>query len=77
VQALSKDEQERLIKETAKKRAELRDQIQTLGAQRRDYIAGKLKESKTETSSLDYQIFNTVKAQAAKKGLRYEAAPSY
>jgi Mg-chelatase subunit ChlD len=77
VQALSKDEQERLIKETAKKRAELRDQIQTLGAQRRDYITGKLKESKTETSSLDYQIFNTVKAQAAKKGLRYEAAPSY
>ena len=77
VRALSKDEQERLIQETAKKRTELRDQIQALGAQRQDYIADKLKESKTEASSLDYQIFNTVKAQAAEKGLRYEAPPSY
>jgi len=77
VRALSKDEQERLIQETAKKRTELRDQIQALGAQRQEYIADKLKESKTEASSLDYQIFNTVKAQAAEKGLKYEAAPSY
>lgn len=77
VRALNKDEQERLIQETAKKRAELRNQIQSLGAQRQDYIADKLKESKAEESSLDYQIFDTVKAQAEKKGLKYEAGPSY
>jgi Mg-chelatase subunit ChlD len=69
--------QARLIEQTAARRAELRARIQALSAQRRRYIDTKLKDTDAEETSLDYQIFNTVKMQAAEKGLRYQDAPAY
>ena len=71
------DDLERVVKENADKRAELQSQIVTLAHQRDGYIAEELKKRKGSDASLDDQIYATVKAQAAKKGLSYDAAAAH
>ena len=71
----SKEAQAQVVKETAEKRTELNRQILALSEQRRGYIASELKARGGAKDSLDYKIFDTVKRQAATKGLEYEAAP--
>lgn len=73
----SVDERKRMVKENAEKRADLQAQIVALGKQRDGYIAEELKKRKGSDASLDDQIYATVKAQAAKKGLSYDAAASH
>lgn len=70
-------ERERLVRDTAAKRRALQEKIRSLGEQRQAYIEKELRERKLEEASLDYQIFQAVKAQAADKGLNYEEAPRY
>jgi Mg-chelatase subunit ChlD len=72
---LGKDEQAQVIEETAKKRAELNTQIAALASQRRAYVESEIAKRDDVAQSLDYQLFDAVKAQAGEKGLRYEGKP--
>lgn len=63
------------VAEIASQRAELQARLNELGSERRAHIAEVLSESKDLEQSLDHQIFEVVKQQAATKGLSYEAAP--
>jgi Mg-chelatase subunit ChlD len=71
---LGKDQQAQVIKETAARRAALNAQIATLSEQRRGYIATEVTSRDGAKDSLDQKLFDTVKAQAAEKGLHYDAA---
>jgi uncharacterized protein YaaQ len=67
-----------LIEENARQRDALKDEIRQLSGQRAAYLKQKVEEAGGAQDSLDEKIFNAVRAQAGKKGLRYEAeAPSY
>lgn len=70
-------EQQKLIADKAARRAELSEEIARLGAERQAHIEAELKDDEGKEDSLDYQVFRTVQAQAAGKGLRYEAAPKH
>jgi Mg-chelatase subunit ChlD len=75
LQGLDRDRQNELIAATASKRSELNAKIEELAEQRRAYVASEMTSRDGAEDSLDYQIFNTVKTQAAEKGLRYEGEP--
>ena len=67
-----------MIEQTAKRRAELRQQIGQLAAQRADFLKAQVEASGTADASLDNQLYDTIREQAAGKGLRYDAdAPAY
>jgi len=74
---LSTDEQRKLLMDTKGKRDALSGDIEALAKQRQQYIEDELSKDANTAQSLDYQIFGAVKAQAAKKGLRYESAPAH
>jgi len=69
-----------LIKETAEKRAELKQKIKQLSDNRKVYL-DKLVEEKTghiKNESLDLKLFNTLKSQAKTKGMVYDSdTPNY
>lgn len=71
------EERVRRVKENADKRAKLEAQITDLGRQRSEFIARDMKNRKDIASSLDEQIYTTVKGQAAKKGLGYAEAAAH
>lgn len=75
MQALGKDEQAQLIAANASKRAEISAQIDALASQRRAFVETEIGKRDGLAKSLDYQLYDTVKAQAKEKGLRYEGAP--
>ena len=75
VRTLSKPQQQALIDKTAQKRQQLKDEIAALGEERQRYIAKTVSEKKVE-ASLDGKIYETVRSQAASKGLRYGSRPS-
>jgi len=78
LQAMSPQEQQALIEENARQRDALKDEIRQLSGQRAAYLKQKVEEAGGAQDSLDEKIFNAVRTQAGKKGLRYEAeAPSY
>ncbi|MDH3281871.1 MAG: VWA domain-containing protein, partial [Gammaproteobacteria bacterium] len=78
MQDLSVAEQNTVITETAERRNELKGQIQELAQQRSAYIDKQVKELGGAKDSLDEQIYRTVRNQAGKLGLRYDAdAPAY
>ena len=78
LQAMSPQEQQALIEENARRRDALKDEIRQLSGQRAAYLKQKVEEAGGAPDSLDEKIFNAVRTQAGKKGLRYEAdAPSY
>jgi Mg-chelatase subunit ChlD len=78
LQAMSPQEQQALIEESARRRDALKDEIRQLSDQRAAYLKQKVEEAGGAQDSLDEKIFNAVRTQAGKKGLRYEAgAPSY
>jgi len=60
------------IEKTAQRRREISAEIERLASQRQAHIATELADS-DRRDSLDHQLFETVKAQAAAKGLGYEA----
>jgi Mg-chelatase subunit ChlD len=78
LQSLPQVQQQKLIKEKAEERKGLLEQIKSLTQQRSVFLRKKVEEVGGAEESLDNQLYSTVRQQAEKKGLRYEAAaPSY
>ena len=77
MQAMAPEEQSMLIAETAKKRDNLQRQLKDLGAQRARYLDDKVKEAGGAEASLDHKIYDALREQAEKKGIKYEDGPEY
>jgi Mg-chelatase subunit ChlD len=74
LRTLDRDAQAAAIAVAAEERRTLDTRIAELSAQRQAFIADELGKRADAPASLDVQIFEAVKEQAGKKGLRYEAA---
>jgi len=78
VAAMTPTEQKALIAAKAKKRKLLQEKINKLARSRDKYIQKKVEASGSAKGSLDVRLFDAVREQAAKKGLKYESkAPAY
>ncbi len=78
LQAMAPQERRALIEQTARQRDALKDEIRQLAEQRAAYLEQKVEASGGAPESLDEKIYSAVRAQAAEKGLRYDAeVPSY
>jgi len=78
LQSMAPEAQQALLDETARRRDELQQQIRQLSEQRSAFLNEKVEEAGGAKESLDAKIYGAVRAQAAAKGLVYEAdAPSY
>ena len=77
VAALPVEEQRALLADTAEKRAELQRQIASLAAERDAYIKEEIEAAGGAGDSLDQQIYEAVREQAAPLGLDYEDGPSF
>lgn len=77
LRAMSPEEQAAQVAEVAGRRDELRQRIQALSDARSSYIEEKVDEAEGATGSLDLQIYETVRDQAAEKGLTYEEGPQF
>ncbi|WP_029134926.1 VWA domain-containing protein [Sedimenticola selenatireducens] len=78
MQAMAPAEQQALIDQKAATRKSLERQIDELAGQRADFIKQRVEARGDAEASLDYKLYSTVKEQAGKKGLHYEAdAPAY
>ncbi len=73
LQGLGADERKQVVEEAGAKRAELTRRIAALAEQRRGYIDENVAARVGTAESLDQKLYDTVKAQAGAKGLRYEA----
>jgi hypothetical protein len=75
---MAPEEQAAIISETAERRNELKRQIKELAMERSAYMGKKVEEAGGARDSLDDKIYRTVREQAGKLGLTYEAdAPAY
>jgi hypothetical protein len=74
---LSSEEQAQVIADTAKRRAELQQEISRLAGERDAFIESKLEDLGGAKDSLDRQIYDAVRDQAAGKGLTYETGPKF
>jgi len=77
VAALPEEAQRKLLAETAEKRNELKRQIADLAAQRDAYIETQVDAAGGAAASLDQQIYDAVREQAAPLGLQYEDGPRF
>ncbi len=78
LQTMAPEEQAAVISETAERRNELKRQISELTKERADYLGKKVGQAGGARDSLDDKIYRTVREQAGKLGLSYEAdAPAY
>ncbi len=69
----SDQELEIYLKEKAKKRAEIQAKIAELSKQRQQHITKQIAaKGGTDKDSFDAQIFDSIKTQAAEKGIEYE-----
>ena len=73
MKAMAPAEQRALIEETAQRRNQLQRQIRELSEKRTGFLHKKVEEAGGAGDSLDEQIYSTVRDQAGKAGLRYEA----
>jgi Mg-chelatase subunit ChlD len=74
---LSVEEQRELITVTAQRREELQQRITELAADRDAFIEDEVKKLGGAANSLDRQIYDAVREQAAPKGLSYESGPKF
>jgi Mg-chelatase subunit ChlD len=77
VAALPLEERRALLAATAEKREELQRQLAALAAERAGYIKAQVDAAGGAAASLDQQIYEAVRAQAAPLGLEYEDGPSF
>ena len=77
LQQMSPEEQRAAVAKTTDKRRELRDRIQELSQQRDDYIDNEVEDLGGAEASLEYKIYDAVREQAEKKGLKYEDGPEF
>ena len=69
--------QERVIDSLAEERKRLAAEIEALTASRSAYIAERAEAEDGAAGSLDRQLFDTVREQAAPKGLSFEGGPEF
>ena len=77
MQAMAPEERKELIVVTGAYRSELERQIKDVVAKRDNFIDEQVELAGGAEESLDYKIYDAVREQGAKKGLRYEGGPSY
>lgn len=77
VAALAPAEQSAFVAQTAAKREELQRQIATLAAERDAFIAKEVEARGGAAGSLDQEIYDAVREQAAPVGLSYEGGPKF
>jgi hypothetical protein len=77
VAALPPEEQRALVAETARKREELTQKISALAAERDAYLEAEVEAAGGAETSLDRQIYDAVREQAAPLGLDYEDGPRF
>jgi outer membrane murein-binding lipoprotein Lpp len=78
MQAMAPEEQAAIISDTAERRNELNRQISELTKERADYLGKKVEQAGGARDSLDDKIYRTVREQAGRLGMSYEAdAPAY
>lgn len=71
MQAMSREQQAAIVKETAEKRQALQQEISDLAERRDSYLKQKVEEAGGAEATLDHKIQSAVREQAAKRGLRY------
>jgi Mg-chelatase subunit ChlD len=74
---LSRPEQEAVLKENAAKRQALQQEIAKLAKERDAFIEDKVEAAGGAKDSLDQQIYEAVREQAAPVGLDYEGGPKF
>ncbi|PIE43854.1 MAG: hypothetical protein CSA50_02535 [Gammaproteobacteria bacterium] len=72
IRAMTPEKQRAVILAKAKERKELQAQLATLGERRRRYLEAQVTTTPDASSSLDIQLFDTIKKQAQTKGLNYQ-----
>ncbi len=77
IAALPTEEQREVIAATAEKRQVLQREIAKLAAERDAYITKKVEAAGGAADSLDQQIYDAVRDQAAPVGLKYEGGPKF
>ncbi len=75
--SLTADERQQVVDETAARRNDLRGRIGELAKKRDDFIAEEVEKNGGAADSLDRQIYDAARAQAAPKGLKYDGGPKY
>ena len=77
LRGLARVEQQAALEDLAKKREELQGRIAELVGQRDQFIADEVAAAPAAPSSLDQQIYETVREQAKAVGLEYSEGPAY
>ncbi|HUQ52061.1 MAG TPA: VWA domain-containing protein, partial [Gammaproteobacteria bacterium] len=77
VAALPPEEQRALLADTAQKREELQRQIASLAAERDAFIKKEIEDAGGAAASLDQQLYDAVREQAAPLGLDYKDGPRF
>jgi hypothetical protein len=77
LQSLDADEQQAVVADLIEKREELKKRIQALGGLRDTFLTEQVEAAGGVAGSLDQQIFDVVREQAAAKGLDYSAGPKF
>ena len=78
IQAMAPEEQRAVITEKAQERQALQQEIETLAAQRSDFLKKKVEESGGASTSLDHKMYRAIREQAGRIGLSYDSeAPAY
>lgn len=72
VAAMEPEARREAIEEAASRRAELQSQLAELAGKRREHVEAELRDRDGVEKSLDRQLFEVVKAQAAAKGMSYD-----
>ncbi len=75
MQAMAPEERETYIEDQVAERQALQSKIEALAGRRDAYLAEQAEEVDDVAGSLDYQLFETVRDQAGKKGLAYDETP--
>jgi hypothetical protein len=75
--ALAPAEQQAAIEGLIQKREELQQRIAALAGERDQFIADEVAAAPAAPSSLDQQIYETVREQAKAVGLEYTHGPAY
>jgi hypothetical protein len=74
---LGRAERERMIGDLAERRSELKQRIESLAASRAAFINERVNAEGGAADSLDRQIYDAVRAQAAPAGLSFESGPEF
>jgi Mg-chelatase subunit ChlD len=77
IAALPPAEQRAVLADTAAKREELQQQIAKLAAERDAYLEAEIEAAGGAEASLDQQIYDAVRVQAAPLGLIYDGGPKF